>query len=270
MREWLLALSICVTAGCSSESSEENANPALQPIAFDGGVAAEAAAKVAHGKRIADVLGCTGCHGEGLQGQRFYELYASNLTRDLASYSDREVERVLREGVTPAGRDLWGMPSEIFQHLSKPDMEALISYMRTLQPAGGPTEPPLPFPPEVHQMIERGELKPAAATVLDTKTVAPADLGTGHELGRYIARVTCAECHGPQLEGREGGPPDLIVASAYSPQEFDKLMREGVGIGGRKLDPMMEGVSKGRFAKMTPHEIQALYGYLKARAEQPQ
>ena len=268
MRRWLLATLMCAAAGCA-ESAKDSASPEPQPTAFDGAFVQQAAAKAAHGKRIADVLGCTGCHGKNLQGERFYELYASNLTRDVAKYTDQQLEHVLRVGVPPTGRDLWGMPSELFQHLSKPDMAALIAYLRSLQAAGLPTQPPLPFPADVRQMIAKGELKPAAATVRDAKTFAPVDLGRSHELGRYIARVTCAECHGPELKGGRD-TPDLTVAGAYSRNEFERLMIEGVGTGGRKLKPMMEGVSKGRFSKMTPREREALYGYLKTRAEQPQ
>jgi mono/diheme cytochrome c family protein len=160
------------------------------------------------------------------------------------------------------------MPSELFQHLSGPDMAALIAYLRTLQPAGAPTKPPLPFPPDVRQMIAKGEIKPTAATVRDAKALAPADLGPTHELGRYIARVTCAECHGPELKGGRD-TPDLVVAGAYLPDDFEQLMVKGVGTGGRKLKPMMEGVSKHRFSKMTRPERDALYRYLKTLAEQP-
>lgn len=270
MPQRLLATLMCAVAACAPESRQDGTSSEPQPTAFQGALVEQANARVAHGKRIADVLGCTGCHGESLQGERFHELYASNLTRDVANYTDQQLERILRAGVTPTGRDLWGMPSELFQHLSAPDMVALIAYMRTLKPVGSPTQPPLPFPPEVHQMIAKGEIKPAAATVQESKGVAPVELGTSHELGRYIARVTCAECHGPELKGREGGTPDLIVAGAYSPDEFERLMIEGVAAGGRKLNPMMEGVSKSRFSKMTPQERHAVYAYLKARAEQPE
>ncbi len=269
MRQYLLALLIWSVCACTADSQQDSTSYDAPPTAFDGALVQQAAAKAAHGKRIAEVLGCTGCHGKDLQGERFYELYASNLTRDVPKYTDQQLEHVLRVGVPPTGRDLWGMPSELFQHLSAPDMAALIAYMRTLEPAGAPTLPPLPFPPDVQQMIAEGEWKTTAATVRDAEAHAPVDLGPTHELGRYIARVTCAECHGPELKGRSD-TPDLIVVGAYSPTEFDGLMVEGTGAGGRKLKPMMEGVSKGRFSKMTAREREALYGYLKARAEQPQ
>lgn len=61
--------------------------------------------------------------------------------------------------------------------------------------------------------------------------------------------------------------PDLIVVGAYTRAEFERLIMTGVPVGGRKLNPMMSGVAKTRFARLTPHERDALYAYLKARAD---
>jgi mono/diheme cytochrome c family protein len=264
MRGWGAAL-LAMLAACD----QQQPSPGPPPIAFDGALAQAVSARVAHGKRIADVLGCTGCHGANLQGKRFYELYASNLTRDLRDYSDADIERVLREGVAKNGRELWGMPSEIFQHLSKPDTAALIVYIRTLRPAGGSTQPRLPWEPETAKMIAGGKLKPATEFVREAQSQGPADLGPEHALGRYISRVTCAECHGPELRGNPGDTPDLIVAGGYTRDQFEMLMTTGVPVGGRKLR-LMDEVSRDRFAPMTRHERDALYAYLRARAEAPE
>jgi mono/diheme cytochrome c family protein len=105
--------------------------------------------------------------------------------------------------------------------------------------------------------------------VKETKGKTPIDLGEGHALGRYITMVTCAECHGPQLKGYEKDTPDLIVAGAYSRAEFETLMTKGIPNGPRKLD-LMALVAQGRFSRMTVAERDALYAYLKARAERPQ
>jgi len=269
MRACVLAALLAIAACSPPQSAQPDELQQPPPVAFDGALATKAAARVGHGKRLAAVLGCTGCHGPELQGERFYEMYASNLTRDVPGYTDRQLEHVLREGVPPSGRELWGMPSELFQHLSAPDMTALIAFLRSLEPAGGPTQPPLPFPPDVKEMIAKGEIKHAAASVRETKSLAPVDLGESHALGRYITMVTCAECHGPELKGNAPNTPDLITAGAYSREQFERLMVEGIGSGRRKLKPLMEVVAKGRFSKMTPHERDALYAYLKARAEQP-
>ena len=273
MRKGLVLLVAAGVAACGQKAEKDQPKTPVQPaaISFDGAEVKDAAVKVSHGGRIADVLGCTGCHGAGLQGKRFYEPYASNLTRDLAKYSDAEIEHVLRTGEPPNGRDLWGMPSELFQHLSAPDMVALIAYLRSLEPAGPPTQPALPFPSEVKKMITAGELKPAADFVRETKGMSPVDLGPSHALGRYITRVTCAECHGPELKGNERDTPDLVVAGAYSREEFEKLITQGIPTGNRKLkNELMALVAKTRFSHLTRHERDALYGYLKARADRPQ
>jgi len=270
MRYWMGAA--IMLAAC-----QQQPKPAAKPadISFDGAGVTAAAALQAHGERLTWTLGCRGCHGDKLEGGTFYERYASNLSRDLPKYSDAEIERVLRSGIPRDGRELWGMPSQIFQHLSAADMKALIADLRTPKPDGRPTQPPKPWEADARAMIAKGELKTAKDTVLQEKVLAPIDLGPKYEIGRYITRVTCAECHGPKLEsspgGKPGEPPNLIVAGGYTRAEFENLMTKGIPSGGRKLkNPLMGDVARERFVHFTPHERDALYAYLKARAEQPQ
>lgn len=266
----LFAIAALLVAGACSFSKTDKP-PAPEPVAFDGAYVVKASEKIAHGDRISRALGCHGCHGKELEGQRFYESYASNLTRDLAAYSDEQIEHVLRVGERPSGKPLWGMPSEVFQHLSGADMGALIAELRSLKPQGGPTQPMLPFEKETKELIASGKFKPAADFVKEWRNKRPVDLGEQHALGRYIATVTCAECHGPGLKGDPGFTPDLIVAGGYSREEFETLMTKGVLPGERKFkNPLMGEVAQGRFTHFTPHERDALYAYLKARAEQPQ
>ena len=110
-------------------------------------------------------------------GRQFYERYASNLTRDLPKYSDAQIERVLRTGVPRDGRELWGMPSEIFQHLSAADLRALIADLRSTTPGGKPTQPSKPWEPDAKAMIAKGDLKTAKDTASQDKLIAPVDLG---------------------------------------------------------------------------------------------
>ena len=268
MRRW--ALAIALFAAACQQQQQTNAPPKPAETTFDGAKVTEASALRAHGERLTWVLGCRGCHGPELQGHRFYERYASNLTRELPNYSDAQIERLIRTGVPRDGRVLWGMPSEIFQHLSDADLKSVIADLRSVPPGGKPTQPPLPWEKQERDLIAKDLIKPAADEVRDKKMLGPVDLGPQYALGRYITRVTCAECHGPELKGSPLGPtPNLIVAGGYSRAEFETLMTKGIPTGGRKLD-LMHDVAIERFTHLTPHERDALYAYLKARAEQPQ
>src|SRR4051812_19035625 len=128
MRNWIV-LGLLFGAACQQQPKQP-AKPA--ELTFDGAQVTDAAAVRAHGERLSWTLGCRGCHRENLQGGYFFERYASNLTREVPKYSDAEIERVLRTGVPRDRSELWGMPSELFQHLSDADMKALIAYLRSV------------------------------------------------------------------------------------------------------------------------------------------
>ena len=272
----LLFAALLATAACDSPKSDQSKPDEPTPIAFDGASATDKAARIAHGERLTWVLGCRGCHGKDLTGRNFTEddpqygpVYASNLTLVLPHYSDAAIERLLRTGEHPDRKALWIMPSEMFQHLSAPDMTALIAYLRTVAPAGKPT--PLPvLSAQDKKDIAAGAYKPAAQLVGELKAMLPADLGPQQALGRYMTSVTCAECHGPKLEGKKGDTPDLIIAGVYSREEFETLITQGIAKDKRKIKPLMAVVARNRFARLTPHERDELYAYLKARADQPQ
>ena len=97
-----IAIIALLLAGCSSKPAEQ---PQVQQaaITFDGAEATPASAHIAHGERLTRILGCRGCHTPELQGQQFYELYASNLTREIPKYTDAQLERLIRAGVHPSG-----------------------------------------------------------------------------------------------------------------------------------------------------------------------
>ncbi len=234
---------------------------------------------LAHGERLTFVLGCQGCHDNGLTGQKWDDdpngygiMWSSNLTRSIPLMTDAQLQGVLRRGVHPARDDLWVMPSQMFQHLSAPDMNALIAYLRSLPPTGTPSPPPMQGP-KARAEVAQGAIKPAAALVREYRDVLPADAGPQFAQGRYIASQTCAECHGMRLEGvtvGEGTIPNLIIAGAYSPAEFDRFITTGVTPGNRKINSLMVQVARSRFSQLTPGERSALYAYLHARAELPQ
>jgi cytochrome c553 len=247
---------------------------------FDGAAVTDAAARIAHGQRISYVLGCHGCHTDELTGQNIFDdspqfgaMYAPNLTQFVPRHTDAQIEAILRTGVEPTRRDLWGMPSSVFQNLSAGDMAALIAYLRSLHAAGEPSPPPRLSALAKKQFIDTGQVKPEAQFVAEARRKPSLDLGPHYALGRYITSVTCAECHGSDLKGTKDvepglNSPNLIVVGGYTRADFERLMTTGVPVGGRKLR-LMDQIAKHRFTTMTPHERDALYAYLKARAEQP-
>ena len=275
MRLWGAAVLIGLAA-CQRQPA---AAPKPAEITFDGAAVTDAAALRAHGERLTHVLGCTSCHGAHLEGEQFDPemkqygpIWASNLTVEVPEYSDAQLEGIIRHGTHPERKSVWVMPSEIFQHLSDSDLKALVAYLRSLHPVGHKLPPPQ-FSKLDREEIASGKYKPATRYVIEEKNILPPNLGPNHALGRYISAVTCAECHGPTLEGeksgRPGAPPDLVVAGGYSRDEFERLMTKGIPTGNRKIREMMSSAATHRFSYMTPHERDALYAYLKARAERP-
>ena len=270
IRAWVVAFVYVVLPACHS--------PVKAPHAptFDGAYAGDAQGRVIHGERLTYVLGCRSCHGDNLQGKLFTKgrpdggpVYASNLTVEVPEYTDAQLDGIIRHGTHPERNTVWGMPSQIFQNLSGRDFKALVDYLRTLKPAGAKLPNPQ-FSAADRKDIAAGRYEPAVQMVADFKRVQPVDLGPKYALGRYIANVTCAECHGSSLSGEPATKtPDLSAAAGYARGEFDKLLTQGLPAGGRKLDPAMHDAAVDRFSHLTRRERHALYGYHKARAEHP-
>ena len=270
---WKTVAAALLLAACGTESAHEASNEVeaqQQPVAF----ARLSSDSLAHGERVARVLGCTGCHGAELTGKDWSEpgfgrLWTSNLTRALSHYTDPQLERAIRGGRRHDGTELWAMPSHLFTHLAPDDMASLIAWLRTQRPTGDAR--PLPeFGPLARQEIEAGEWRSSAADVQREGNRWPPDAGAGHALGKYIVRGTCAECHGMNLEGdrdqeKDRPAPPLTVVGAYSGEQFRHLMRTGEPIGGRELR-MMGDVARGRYAHLSDAELNAVFNYLRATA----
>ena len=265
---------LALAGGCDRREAERAGAPPLQFEAPPAG-----ASPVARGERLGRVLGCRGCHGDDLTGQPWIDdprlaiLFTSNLTRAMPAYSDAELARAIRLGNRPDGSVLWEMPSDIFTHLSAPDMAALIAWLRTVPPSGA-VRPRIAIGPEGRRLIARGEIRPASATARARVSTGPARLDGRHEWARYMIRATCSECHGLELTGNPAtseypGPPDLIVVGGYSRDQFRHLLRTGEPVGGRRLTLMAE-VARDRFVHLTEREVDAIYDYLIARANRPQ
>ncbi len=147
-------------------------------------------------------------------------------------------------------------------------MAALTAYLRTV-PRGGTDHPRIVFGRRGRRDVAARTCKPAPDWVREQRGRGPIRFDGSHDLARYMIRATCGECHDVTLAGDtwpgERSPPDLVIVSAYSREDFHRLMRTGVATGGRRVGLMTE-VSRGRFSHFTDGEIDAIYDYLAARA----
>lgn len=250
------------------------------PTAASAGVETTAAASPAlagdpvEGLRVATRVGCNGCHGAQGEGAVFQDnpdfgrIVAPNLTQRRDIYDDKALEALLRRGRTHDGHVPWGMPVRMFEHLSDREIRDISAWLRALPPAANPTLPAGQWSEALARSTADGThpwLEDMRPTPGHQPPAAPPTDAQG--LGRHLALTTCSECHGWDLNGFGDDPtPSLVVAKAYTPEQFMRLMRTGeVAAGGRSATGLMSAVAVSRFSAMTDDEIHALKAYLDAR-----
>ena len=232
-------------------------------------------AEAAEAPRLARVLGCLSCHGEGLKGKLMFDapgvarVFAPNLTEVAAKASDQQLAAGIRQGIGHDGRGLFIMPSAMFSRLDDRQTAALVAWIRLLPRAEGQGKG-LSAGPIGRLGLVIGTFRPVPDVVAEYRTQAPIDLGPEHRSARYLAATACSECHGPALMGGSAGPdekaPDLRIVAGYDPVQFKALMRTGRPPDGRDLG-LMTTVGRSDFSHLTDAEIDALYAYLTARAK---
>lgn len=233
-------------------------------------VAARDPGAVARGRRVAVLNGCHDCHGAQLEGRMFDDMpglvraYAPNLSLIAAAHTDAELDVAIRRGVGVDHRPLWIMPSSAFARLTDAEAADLLAYLRTFEPTGTP-QPRIQIRPKARLGVLLGKFEPEPKLIAKTVGVAPPDLGPKFAVGRDLARA-CVECHGADLKGNDFlKAPDLSIAAAYDGEDFARLMKTGLGAGGRELG-LMTAAGRDRFRILTADEVSALHDYLKARA----
>jgi mono/diheme cytochrome c family protein len=159
------------------------------------------------------------------------------------------------------------MPSEAFVLLTDDDLGRTIAFLRSLPAVDGPG-PSLSLGPLGRLGVASGQFKPVAELIAET---IPPPEATSKEAahGRYLARTTCAPCHGTSLRGASNPDftsPSLQLVAAYSPDAFAQLMRAGVALGGRNLGTMSPWARE-HLSHFTDSEIAALYSYLRTMPE---
>ena len=224
---------------------------------------------IQEGRRIATVHGCVhDCHGKEAEGRvmlddpKLARIVAPNLTAAVHRYTDAQLAVIIRNGIRPDGRSLMVMPAEAFIGMTDADVGRIIAFLRSLPPVTGPAAH-IEIGPLGRLGVALGKFKTAAQLIAQS-VPPPAATSQEAELGRYLARTVCAECHGTSLQGDvnpEFTSPDLRVVAAYDPESFTRLLRTGVAVGGRQLG-MMSEEARNNLVQLTDWEISALYSYL--------
>jgi mono/diheme cytochrome c family protein len=265
--------------------------------------------RLARGKYLAEnVIQCMDCHSDhddtkytwparpetyGQGGFTFDEklglpgsVSAQNITPDpetgLGSWSDGEIMRAFREGVSKDGHALFAMmPYPLLRRLSDEDARSIVVYLRSLKPIRKDTPPvSINFPVNLLMKLDPQPLDgPVAAP-------SPSD---SRAYGDYLAHIAgCIDCHTQHKNGKPidelefaggwvfKGPWGTVVSPNITPDAetgIGSLTREAF-IGRFKsfasmteLPPPPKGKNtimnwKG-YAQMPEADLGAIYDYLR-------
>jgi len=233
-------------------------------------VAVPTSGDATRGARLAAIVGCTGCHGKDMAGDRDcyeepgrYRFHCPNVVEARNRYTDRDFVILLRHGRKLDGALVDFMPWDMFAQLTDRDLADIIAFVRSLPAVDKPVQPPTDYSWAVRLEILRGSY-PYTNDLADYDTAPRTGIA---ERGRYLASIACPECHAPDLNGYEGdSAPNLAIAKAYPPEAFARLMRTGKTLAGTdSATGLMSGVARFRFSHFTDEEIAALKAYLDQR-----
>lgn len=232
-----------------------------------------------HGERLSHTLGCVDCHGQGLAGAEVFDapparVVAPNLTRGEggvgAAYGATDFDRAVRFGIRPDRSALVEvMPSGLYHGLSDADMADLSAYLAALPPRNhriGATV----IRPLGKVLVGAGLVQMQVPRPHATRAQAAATSSDGPvAFGRYLASVTCVECHGADLAGgRHPAPqappaPSLMHVALWQPADLAGVFSSGK-VGQRALTDWMPTVDA--FDHFDEAEVAALHAYIQSLA----
>jgi mono/diheme cytochrome c family protein len=242
------------------------------------------------------VMACDGCHtprgpsglimekrfsgGSQLWDTPAYTVRGTNITPDrdtgIGAWSADDLKRSLVEGVRPNGVPLAPqMPFAFYKILTPSDLDAVVAYVRSVQPVRNEVQPP------TYKAAMHAELIPNAE-----KPIAEAALRDPVKRGFYLATLAhCMECHSRRPDGVQDyknhwgkggaeftGPFGKVNASnitshpskgvgAWSDAELKRALTHGVGRDGRAFKtPMARQVY---FSKMTDQDLDTIVAWLR-------
>ena len=218
---------------------------------------------IAQGRRLVAVAACAGCPGADLTGGSLNAfataVHTPNLTLVARRRTDAELDAAIRHGLRRDGAPELVMPADAYGRFTDAEMAAIIGYLRSLSPKGADaprTDPGLLLRANLlFGKLQTSARKAALAT-------APIDAGPNLALGRHLAAVACARCHGPDLGG--AAAQDMTVRGYYDRPKFHALITRGEAVGEGDMKVMTD-TAEMAFSHFTPQEVDAIYDYLDAR-----
>ncbi len=245
-------------------------------------------AVIARGKHLAESMGgCAigDCHGADLSGGKVTDLgpigkmVAQNLTPAGvgAKYSDGEMARLILHGVKRDGTSVIMMPVTDFNWLPDDDIQAIISYVRSVPPVQKPEQGfQIGLLGKILDRQDKFVLDVARRVDHEHRRNAPTPEPTD-KYGRYIASL-CQGCHGEHFSGGPipGAPPSIPIPpnitphdsgiKAYTYDDFIRLLETGVKKSGAKLNPFMPYEA---LSHMNETERKALWAFLQTVEPRP-
>ncbi len=238
------------------------------------------------GRHVAEIRGCTDCHGEDMGGSVFADempvflLSASNLTSGEGGVAgqyrtDADWVRAIRHGVGPDGKPLLFMPSYEYRAMGPRDVGALVGWLKSLEPVDRAL-PASAVGPVGRGLFVAGKLPLLAAELIDheDRSFSQPETGVTVEYGRYVAS-SCVGCHNAGYSGGPipGVPPEWPAAANLTPhaestfrewtkEDFRTLSRTGRRPDGREVD--RQYMPWHAIGAMTETEFEALWLFLRS------
>jgi mono/diheme cytochrome c family protein len=231
--------------------------------------------RIARGQHIANTT-CVGCHslngqlplsgGKNLSdeaGIPLGDLYTINLTPagPLATWTDGEIFRALRDGADNRNRRLPVMSAQRVRNLSDEDIYSLIAFIRSQPPVENETPPPNPsFLAAILAGANQLPLLPGMAP----ESIPPHTPADDASYGEYMVKwIGCDECHGMNYTGGGGGVlpvgPNLRSVKGWTREQFIAAFRTGQ-TPYKALDSLM--MPWNIYGRMTDMELSAIHKYL--------
>jgi mono/diheme cytochrome c family protein len=244
---------------------------------------------LARGEYIVNALGgCVDCHNNpdaGFLAGSAEEVELgiikgsitfSNLTPDpdtgLGSWTDGEIARAIREGVSRDGTSLFLMPSFNYHVMSDADVAAVVGYLRSLESVNNPlpkTDANLPG----KVMVTMGVFGPSPLGEPITSPQTTPALGDA-KYGEYLVTLAgCRDCHGFDYAGGKrpdaapGDPPAPNLTSGgdfgtWNADDFVTAMKNGINPDGEVLDPTK--MPWPVYGNIKDEDLRAMFGYLQS------